>query len=60
MANDLEAVGDVLKLFGDVVTKVPQRAAAIRTAVALWSMRDDLTRKMIGQRLAVRSGLRLS
>ncbi len=60
MTNDLEAVGDVLKLFGDVVTELPQLAAAIRTAVALRSMRDDLTRKMIGQRLAVRSCLRFS
>jgi hypothetical protein len=48
VTNDLEAVGYVLKLFGDVVTKVPQFAAAIGTAIAFWSVCDDLTRKMIG------------
>jgi hypothetical protein len=48
MTNDLEAVGYILKLFGDVVTKVPQLASAIGTAVTLWSMSYDFTRKMAG------------
>ena len=58
MADDLEAVGDVLELFRDIVTEVPQLAAAIRTAIAVRSVRDHFAREMLRQRLALRSCLR--
>lgn len=35
MADDLEALWNVLQLFGDIVTEVPQLAAALGTAIAL-------------------------
>ena len=58
MANDLEAVGDVLQLLGDIFAELAQLAAAIGTAVAVRKMRDELAREMLGQRLAPGSRLR--
>jgi hypothetical protein len=34
VVDDLEALGDVLELFGDIFAELPQLAAALRTAIA--------------------------
>ena len=41
MANHLEALGNVLELFGDIFAELPQLAAAIGAAVAGRSVGDD-------------------
>ena len=40
VANDLEALRDVLQLLGNIFAELPQLAAAIRTAIALGNVRD--------------------
>ena len=57
MADDLEALGDILQLLGYVLAELAQRTAATGTAIALREMRNDFARKMIGQWLAWRSWL---
>jgi hypothetical protein len=52
MADDLEALGNILKLFGNIVTEVPQLATAIGTAVTLGPIRDHFALKMFRQRFA--------
>jgi hypothetical protein len=58
VANDLEAVGDVLELFRHIVAKVPQLTAAIRAAITSGNVRHHFAIEMPGQRLALRSCLR--
>src|ERR1039458_3040161 len=58
VADDFKAIGDVLKLLGDIFAELAQLAAAIRTAVAMKSVADNLAWEMLGQRLAPRSRLR--
>src|SRR5438876_6845427 len=58
VANDLEAIGDVLQLLGDILAELAQLAAAVGTRVTVKGMCDNLARKMLGQRLAPGSRLR--
>src|ERR1019366_6354664 len=55
VANHLEAIGNVLQLLRHVVAELAQRAATIRTAVAVRKVRDNFAWEMLGQRLASRS-----
>src|SRR5271155_4607761 len=57
MADDLEALGDVLQLLGHILAELAQCSAATGTAIVLRKMCDDLAEKMLGQRLARRSRL---
>src|ERR1019366_9192064 len=58
MTNDLEALGDVLQLLGDIITELAQMAAAIGAAVALRKVSDNFARKMFWKWLASGTGLR--
>jgi hypothetical protein len=58
MTNDLEAIGDVLQLLGDIFAELAQVAAAVGTAVALKSVSDNLAWQMFGKRPASGSRLR--
>ena len=58
MANNLEAVGDVLQLLGDIFAELAQLAAAVGTAVARNAVCHDFAREMLRQRLAPGSRLR--
>jgi hypothetical protein len=58
VANDLEAVGDVLQLLGDIFAELAQLAAAVGAAVTVKNVADNLPRQMLGQRLAPGSRLR--
>jgi hypothetical protein len=57
MADDLEALRDVLQLLGDIFAEATKVAAAIGAAVFARRVRDNFARKMLGQRFARRSGL---
>jgi hypothetical protein len=59
VANHLEAIGDVLKLLGNIFAELAQLAAAIGARVTMKSVADNFARQMLGQWLAPRSGLRL-
>lgn len=59
VADHLEVLRDVLQLFGNIFTELPQLATATGTAVVTRNMRDDLTREVFWQRLASRRVLRL-
>ena len=52
MANDLEAIRDVLQLFGDIFAELAQLAAAIGARVTMKSVADNLAWQVLGQRLA--------
>ena len=52
VANDLEALGNVLQLLGDIFAELAQLAAAVGAAVPVKSVPDNFTRQMPGQRLA--------
>src|SRR5450631_2323872 len=58
VANDLEAIGDVLQLLGDIFAELAQMTAAIRTAVGVRKMRDNFTGERFGKWLAPRACLR--
>src|ERR1700733_15267650 len=58
MANDLEAIRDVLQLLGDIFAELAQLAAAVGTRVAVKSVRHHFAREMFRQRLAPGSCLR--
>ena len=58
MANDLEAIRDVLQLLGDIFAELAQLAAAVGTRVAVKSVRHHFAREMFRQRLAPGSRLR--
>ncbi len=58
MADDLEALRNILELFRDVVTEVAQIATAIRTAIAFGPVHDLFAFKMFRQRLAFATRLR--
>src|SRR5260370_12523210 len=58
MADDLEAIRDVLQLLGDIFAELAQPAATVGTPVTMKSVADNLAEEMLGQRLASRSRLR--
>jgi hypothetical protein len=51
VANDLEAVRNVLQLFGDIFAELAQLTAAIGTRVVMKTVADDLSWQMLGQRV---------
>ena len=58
MADDLEALRNILELFRDVVPEMAKAATAIRTAIALGPVHDLFAFKMFRQRLALGTRLR--
>jgi hypothetical protein len=59
MPDDLEALGDVFKLFRNIFAEVSQLGAAVGAAVTAWSVRHDFARKMIREWLALGTRLGL-
>lgn len=55
--DDLEALGNILQLLGDIVSEVPQLTSTIRATVVSGSVGNDLSWKVIGKRLAFGSGI---
>src|SRR5882762_5590047 len=55
MADDLEAVGNVLELLGNIVSEVPQLTATIGAVVAARSVPDDLAFQMLRKWLPFRT-----
>src|SRR5579863_1204643 len=58
MSNHAEAVRNILQLFGNILTELPQLRAAIGTAIPCWSMRDHFALEMFCKWLAFRTRLR--
>jgi hypothetical protein len=52
MADDLEALRDVLQLFADILSELTQLAAAVHAALTMRKVRHDLARQMFGKWLA--------
>ena len=59
VANDLEAVGDVLQLLGNIFAELAQLRAAIRAAIAFGNVRDHFSLEMCRKWLASRPDLTL-
>src|ERR1700733_4459591 len=58
MADDLEALRNILELFRDVVAELTQTATAIRAAIAVRLVHDLFALEMLRQRLAFGTRLR--
>ena len=58
MADDLEALRNILELFRDVVAEVAKTATAIRAAIAVGLVHDLFALEMFRQRLAFGTRLR--
>jgi hypothetical protein len=59
MANNPEALRNVLQLLGDILAELAQRTSAVRAAIARRRMRDHFARKVLRQRLALAARLHL-
>lgn len=55
--DNLETLGNILQLLGDIVSEVPQLSSAIRAAVVSGRVGNDLPWKVLGKRLALGSGI---